>query len=1016
MMSYLFFPSLLLRRPVRGPGEYTLNIDKMLSDAHFLAALVLATPVFYESLRNLSFRVAALSEKEKQTLTKYFNRFCFRPTPFGLFSSVTLMNWSEQEEPVSLSEPVFEAIVRASQTYQYRLASSLLQTAIPPDQLRFEANFSLYRVMKEYRFFHSILDENGQERQYLLQSIEFSTLLKTLIAFCRSARSRSAIIDQIESTAGCSPEEAAEYADFLIDSQLLVNRFRPNITGTDYLSYLTGFLSSRQRDERPDASVHFLRQLIAHHPIDANHFRKLTDRLNSLLSGKRNKKPATGLSVILKRRAQGETLHKRHQLALRDGLYALDALSSQEQHPAMNQFIQSFQQHFEGQSLPLLTALDPEVGIGYHFPGPGNGNPLLETLHLPPYLSSQDTALQWRSVHSFLLDKWHQATDRTIITLTTEELKRFKSTDLPLQTIGMSLLFRTVNDKIYMENAGGVNAPALIGRFTISDDHILGAAREMAKQEEQQNPDVIFAELIHLADPHSDNINRRGVIWSYELPITAASLVPADNQLQMSDLYICASDNKIMLYSAKHNKIVIPRLTSAYNHSLNQLPLFRFLADLPYQYCRHNLSLDLRRYFPGLSFYPRVEYRSVILCLATWIIHEEQIKMLLLPDPDAVVKKFQEIMTAIKLPLHFSLAEGDQHLVFDVTNNAEILFFVSCIRQKKQVTLQEFLEKGPIRQYNACILPVTPISTLLPQVAKTVKKTAQKVVRRKFAPGSDWLYLKIYSPRTGTDGLLLKMQGILRKRYRHGRVFQWFFIRYEDHAPHIRLRLKIIPDDIGEILMAFNARLQDHIQQQVIREYQIDVYSRELERYAAAGIDHTEHFFWASSELVIRFIQIRTSHGQPASYLFALYTLRSMLSVFIQDRQEQLLFTLHGYQQFLPEFESRSIRVDLDKKYRELSEEIRASLLQKDGAMLSGSVKAGKRFTNALKRLQKVLVTDPEIRNGYLRSIFHMHLNRIFMDESRKQEMITYYLLYKFINAQIKQGKATNYNQKKRKS
>jgi hypothetical protein len=101
--------------------------------------------------------------------------------------------------------------------------------------------------MKEYRFVHTALDENGKRRQYLLQSIEFSKLLKDLITFCGGARIRSAIVTRIAGNAGCSSEEATEYADFLIEAQLLVNHFRPKITGTDYLSHRTRFINAMQK-------------------------------------------------------------------------------------------------------------------------------------------------------------------------------------------------------------------------------------------------------------------------------------------------------------------------------------------------------------------------------------------------------------------------------------------------------------------------------------------------------------------------------------------------------------------------------------------------------------------------------------------------------------------------------------------------------------------------------------------------------------------------------------------------
>ena len=91
------------------------------------------------------------------------------------------------------------------------------------------------------------------------------------------------------------------------------------------------------------------------------------------------------------------------------------------------------------------------------------------------------------------------------------------------------------------------------------------------------------------------------------------------------------------------------------------MPLFRFLADLPYQYGRSNLSLDLRQLFPNLHYYPRVAHKDAILSLATWIITEKQIDRLTGEDPSA---EFLKLGEAIRLPKYFSLAEGDQEFGF----------------------------------------------------------------------------------------------------------------------------------------------------------------------------------------------------------------------------------------------------------------------------------------------------------------------------------------------------------------
>lgn len=114
-------------------------------------------------------------------------------------------------------------------------------------------------------------------------------------------------------------------------------------------------------------------------------------------------------------------------------------------------------------------------------------------------------------------------------------------------------------------------------------------------------------------------------------------------------------------------------------------------------------------------------------------------------------------------------------------------------------------------------------------------------------------------------------------------ICQCFFVRYEDPAPHLRLRLQVDLADISPILQAFKTRLQGRVRQQVIQEFQIGVYARELERYASAGIALIERFFSASSALVLLYIQKSARAAAPQRYHFALYTIRWLIEAFQQS-------------------------------------------------------------------------------------------------------------------------------------
>lgn len=116
------------------------------------------------------------------------------------------------------------------------------------------------------------------------------------------------------------------------------------------------------------------------------------------------------------------------------------------------------------------------------------------------------------------------------------------------------------------------------------------------------------------------------------------------------------------LHTEQHQKLAVPHLTSAYNHQLNALPLFRFLVDLTYQYGSGGQTFDLPSFFPGLGFYPRVCYLSTVLSCATWVVAATQFASILRAIPDATA--FEKLAVSLKLPEVFTLAEVDQELVF----------------------------------------------------------------------------------------------------------------------------------------------------------------------------------------------------------------------------------------------------------------------------------------------------------------------------------------------------------------
>jgi len=614
MMHFLFAEHLLLRIPANSWNTYDNDIQRHLNNRYFKAAIYIASPLFFACLEQKGFMFAELSEKEKLTLKKYLNRVSFRPTPFGLFAGVSLIRWDNQTHLDIHPIRPGDIIIMPDQTFVLKLSKQLLDNELETSGL-YEPNPTLYRLLEELRFISSESNDRDHTRTYLLQSVEYSGILKALAAYCIIPKSGEKIITEICRLANCTTEIGEDYFQFLKDEQFLVPRFRTNISGPGYLELLLAYAEQTGKySHRMFQFERLLGEMKTVKSIEAAYFQQLNDRLNELLFSNLKDSGQNQFNVLLNRKIDSGSLSKHWQGKISDALYALNILCPNETIPSMEQFARTFQKEFEGRSLELLYALDPEVGIGYYVTESEKDSPLLETLNIA-HRKNNDNSRKWTAAHSFLLEKWHQAIEprQAVIRLKEEELAALNPQGDDLEFLGFSVLFRIFNDQVYIESLGGVNAPALMGRFTIGDQEITNAARKIAQQQEADNPEILFAEILHLTGSHTDNVNRRAVVWSYDLPVTAASSQPADRQLSLADLRIRVENNKVILYSEKHQKVVIPKLTSAYNHSIDKLPLFKFLADLSYQYGRSSFSLDLHHFFPGLSYYPRIEYKSSIL-------------------------------------------------------------------------------------------------------------------------------------------------------------------------------------------------------------------------------------------------------------------------------------------------------------------------------------------------------------------------------------------------------------------
>ncbi|MEB0261813.1 lantibiotic dehydratase [Mucilaginibacter sp. 10I4] len=1007
MTNYNFLNHLILRSPQYSYNQYSIEkVEEILKDVHFQTAIYLASPQLYNIIASKTLDYKSLSFKEQLSIKRYYNRMSFRPTPFGSFSSFTLASWGP-DALIRLDEQNAKLHLNVDQEIVLHLAERLIGNDL--ENSAFICNPALYQSGREFRFIKTNFSEEKKKTLFDLESYEYNALTSALIIFCSDGfKPGIEIITFMMEKTGCDRETAKDYLHFLFDSQIIIPYTATNIIGEDYLNRLLN-LNYTEINIRPFQQVlSKIYEQLNTVPFPAvGHLVKLSSQLAGLHSGYQKEKANQFFYAGLERKVTVGSLNINYQKQITDGLKALGILSRPAQPLMLQQFIHDFKSRYDGQKIPLLQAIDPETGIGY---GPGIVLPLEnELLHQVNFNEPQKTniSLEWTAVHCLLLKKWNSNPDNTDpILLTEADLLAIPANQTPSSPPTLAILFRVLDDAVFLETVGGVSATALIGRFTAWNKDIHNLSQQLASLEQLANPEVIFADIGQLSDTHADNISRRKHSYEYEIPINSVSTLPFDHQIPPADLWISVNGDELVLESNSLQKVIIPRLSSAYNYSRNQLALFRILCDLQYQGLQGNYSFDLEQFFPGMPQYPRVVFKKTILCPAIWHLSEQDLKEFKLATTNEVGHKFNLIKEKLKLPSVIALSKFDQQLVFNTDKEEEVLFLVDCLKSMDQAILQEyFLPAQPtattndgkplVSQFiaflykNEAVYPGNPTTDI---IAKTK-------VKQEYILGSKWLYLKLYcNPATANDLLAKKLLPLLKKFDNEG-LLSWFFIRYRDSGYHIRLRLKVKEEFIGPVLILLKKRLEGSVHYHLIREYQADTYRREMERYGADIIDLVEGFFHGSSELVIRYVKISRLKSFKNSYhSLALVSVTYLLNGFLPDINIRITFLEQMVQTFYSEFSNdKSLKIELDQKYREIKKEIAGLLPNQEYYEKIKLMRWSDIFelkTNTILNVASGFTAKR--KNQLLADLIHMHLNRLFIDRQRNQELIIYYCLFKY--------------------
>jgi thiopeptide-type bacteriocin biosynthesis protein len=279
-----------------------------------------------------------------------------------------------------------------------------------------------------------------------------------------------------------------------------------------------------------------------------------------------------------------------------------------------------------------------------------------------------------------------------------------------------------------------------------------------------------------------------------------------------------------------------------------------------------------------------------------------------------------------------------------------------------------------------------------PQTASTFVAGAADPVPRLCPPGSEWLYLKLYGPRSDEEDLLVgPVLHFASQARADGLAEDWFYIRYSDPDPHLRVRFRADPERLArELLPRASQWSAELVHQGRCQRISFDTYEREIERYGgAAAIRVAEDVFCADSILTARLSNPQLSLPQPVDRIaLAVLTVDDLLEALALPTEDRL----DWYRSQVTD--SRIAGPDYRRRNRALRPLIANPCLlgeTADGRLVL-ELLAERRPTlrSAAERFADIELTGKlsADRNSLLRNFVHLHCNRLLGTDWSTEQLV----------------------------
>ncbi|GGE95469.1 lantibiotic dehydratase family protein [Flavobacterium limi] len=707
-IDYTYFEDFILRTPIYHFGEkelQTINLEQVFNffqtNDFFRDAIFIASQVLYNEI-NKSLNKGSVEERLTNSLTKYYVRSRTRCTPFGLFAGCATGKVGNETNIVLKNRNDYTVHTRLDMELVSKLTKYFSSLPVIKKQIKFFPNDTLYLINDFYSYIESEIIDN--KKTYFKSTTENNEYLSAVLDFCNCGCFFDELVEFLVSL-DFDKKESITYVEDLIEHQILTNDLEISTIDSNPLKTLILKLDSFrwEKNDTIDLFTNLSKDLI-------NHFSNASVEKKTIQWIQQNASIFTFIghdvrSVFqtdLQLGAFQNTLSKGTVGKIQKSIKVLKKFTSGIENGMLEDFKKRFCKKYEEEEISLLRVLDDDFGIGYPYLEEKLMLPLLDNVQFKNTVttksvqwSKKDILLTRKLSEFFLKDKTSKEEGIEITDQDLDFIDDGNNQKFPETLGGIVEIYRDKDNNEFTYVSGfSASAGKLLGRFSYFDEGVENVTKAIIKKEaEYLDKDTIFAEITHLPEAREGNVILRPKLTDYEIPILSNSLVDADRQIQLKDLFLSVKNDRFVLRSHKLNKKIIPRLSSAHfsGHPKN-LSFYKFLADLQYQNIQKSIYFDWGATGEDFKYLPRVIYNGLVLSKAYWNISEKEIKELvnMSKKPD-YTNKIESWRIQNMIPSRVVIKDTDNKLYIDFNNELFVKIFFNTIKNSQKIILEEVL-------------------------------------------------------------------------------------------------------------------------------------------------------------------------------------------------------------------------------------------------------------------------------------------------------------------------------------